>query len=133
MSIKWEKYGNTLEIVTDIYTAQNTHYCFAKVLCRWENLAYQNFKSLPTWIPEGKTSKTFNYIPPMSQEERENKCSVISSGERRKFSFCHFPSKFGPHSYIVLIFTLWSHQLHWIFNETAFHQEFCHNMSSSQT
>ena len=64
--------------LSQTFTAQQNTPFFAKVLCLRENLAYQNFKSLSTRIPEGKTSKTFNYIPPMSQEERENKCPVIS-------------------------------------------------------
>ena len=76
-----------MEIVTDICTAHRTHNHFAKVLCRRENLAYQNFKSLPTRIPEGKTSKTFNYIPPMSQEkEKTNVQSLAVRGESFPFA-----------------------------------------------
>ena len=90
--------GKLLWKLSQTFTAHNTQSFYAKVLCLWENLAYQNFKSLSTRIPEGKTSKTFNYIPSMSQGEKENKCSVISrvSAQSRRFSFYHFLSKLSP-------------------------------------
>ena len=131
MSIKWGNYfGNCHR-----HLLHNRTHRFLPKFCVSGRIWH--IKTLNLFRHESRRAKHQKHLIIFLQwAKRKEKTNVQSLSvfrqkyRRRSFSLL---IKARPHSYIVLIFTLWSQQLQWIFDETVFHQEFCHNMSSSQT
>ena len=131
MSIKWGNYfGNCHRHLLHITQSFLPKFCVSRRiwhiktlnLFRHESLRAKHQKHLIIFLQWAKGRKKTNV-----------QSLAVFRHKVEGFPFTIFYQSSVPHSHIVLvlIFALWSQQLHWIFNETVFHQEFCHIMSSS--